>query len=130
MIVKKIKRSAMHKPKERQIADLVDYIRFPHEKNKREKVAYAGSRNFIHFNHEGQKAEMIGLTQESIYSKMPVTHWLFSWREDEQPTSEQVDDVVDTFLKHMELEGHQVIYALHKDTENYLLLIDIQQSPF
>ncbi len=117
----------MQKPKERQIADLVDYIRFPHEKNKREKVAYAGSRNFIHFEHYGQKSEMIGLAQESIYSRMPVTHWLFSWREDEQPTHEQVDDVVDTFLKNMKLEGHQVIYALHKDTENYHVHIAVNR---
>ena len=73
----------------------------------------------------GQKAEMIALAQESTRSKMPVTHWIFSWREGEQPTRRQVDEVVSIFLENMGLVGHQTIFALHQDTNNYHLHIAV-----
>ncbi len=40
---------------------------------------------------EGQR-EMISLAEESIQSRMPVTHWILSWQENEQPSREQVDE--------------------------------------
>ena len=57
MIVKKIKNQKDGKPKAWQIGDLVDYIRFPHNKNPEEKIEYAGGRNFFSSTHVGQKAE-------------------------------------------------------------------------
>ena len=127
MIVKKIKRTNFDKPKAWQIGDLVDYIRAPHNTNAHEKIAHAGSRNFISGTHTGQKAEMIALAQESIYSKMPVTHWVFSWREGEQPTRAQTDEVVNTFLEEMGLSEHQAIYGLHHDTDNFHLHIAVNR---
>ena len=127
MIVKKIKRSNFDKPKAWQIGDLVDYIRAPHNANAHEKIAHAGSRNFISGTHTGQKAEMIALAQESIYSKMPVTHWVFSWRESEQPTRAQTDEVVNIFLEQMGLSEHQAIYGLHHDTDNFHLHIAVNR---
>ena len=53
MIVKKVRREIVDKPKTWQIGDLVDYIRFPHNKNPQEKVAHAGSRNFLTSTHNG-----------------------------------------------------------------------------
>ena len=47
---------------------------------------------------------------------MPVNHYVFSWPEGEQPTSKQVDELVEFFLREMGLEGHQAIYGLHNDT--------------
>ena len=79
MIVKKVRREIVDKPKTWQIGDLVDYIRFPHNKNPQEKVAHAGSRNFLTSTHNGQKMEMIALAEESVHSKMPVQHWIFFW---------------------------------------------------
>ena len=38
MIVKKIKNTKTEKPKAWQIGDLVDYIRFPHNRNPQEKI--------------------------------------------------------------------------------------------
>ena len=90
MIVKKIKNTKTEKPKAWQIGDLVDYIRFPHNKKPQEKIEYAGGRNFLSSTHVGQKTEMIALARESAHSKMPVRHWIFSWQEGEQPTREQV----------------------------------------
>ncbi len=119
MIVKKIKHAVNSKPKEWQIGDLVDYIRNPDVKNKGEKIEHAGGMNFLTDTHAAQKLEMICLARESVRSKMPVSHYVFSWPEGEQPTSKQVDELVAFFLKEMGLEGHQAIYGLHNDTRNY-----------
>ena len=127
MIVKKIKNKNSRKLKAWQIGDLVDYIRSPHDKNPLEKVEYSGGRNFLSRTHTAQKLEMISLANESVHSRMPVQHWLFSWKENEQPTKKQIDEVVDIFLERMELAGHQAIYGLHHDTENYHLHIAVSR---
>lgn len=126
MIVKKIK-NENNRPKAWQIGDLVDYIRHPHNRNPQEKIEYAGGRNFISSTHTGQKLEMITLARESVHSKMPVTHWIFSWQEGEQPTREQVEELMDVFLARMELAGHQAVYGLHHDTDNYHLHIAVNR---
>ena len=123
MIVKKIKYTKNTKPKEWQIGDLVDYIRNPSVRNRGEKIEHAGFRNFITDTH-AQKLEMIALARETVRSKMPVNHWVFSWPEGEQPTRTQVDELVDIFLEKMGLKDHQAIYGLHCDTRNYHVHID------
>lgn len=128
VIVKKVKRSNFDKPKAWQIGDLVDYIRNPQKANAHEKIAHAGSRNFLTGTHNGQKAEMIALSQESVRSQMPVSHWIFSWRETEQPTRAQVDELVDIFLEQMELTGHQTIYALHHNTDHFHVHIAVNRT--
>lgn len=127
MIVKKVKYTDQKKPKVWQIGDLVDYIRHPHKTNAHEKIAHAGSRNFMSGTHTGQKLEMILLAEESAHSKMPVSHWIFSWKESEQPTPAHVDELVDIFLDHMGLTEHQVVYGLHHNTKNYHVHIAVNR---
>ena len=127
MIVKKIKHTVNSKPKEWQIGDLVDYIRNPDVKNKGEKIEHAGGMNFLTDTHVAQKLEMICLARESVRSRMPVNHYVFSWPEGEQPTPKQVDELVAFFLKEMGLEGHQAIYGLHNDTRNYHVHIAVNR---
>ena len=127
MIVKKIKHTQCSKPKAWQIGDLLDYIRHPTNVNPDEKIAHAGSRNFITATHGGQKVEMIALAQETVHSRMPVNHWIFSWRESEQPTPEQVDELVDIFMQYMGLQDHQCVYALHDNTENFHVHIAVNR---
>ena len=127
MIVKKIKNTKTEKPKAWQIGDLIDYIRFPHNKKPQEKIEYAGGRNFLSSTHVGQKTEMIALARESAHSRMPVQHWIFSWQEGEQPSREQVEEVVNIFLEKMGLDGHQTVYGLHYDTDNYHLHIAVNR---
>lgn len=80
MIVKKVKfRAKKPKSKVWQIGDLVDYIRSPRDVNPLEKIEHGGSCNFLTRTHVGQKKEMIGLASESVHSRMPVSHWIFSW---------------------------------------------------
>ena len=128
MIVKKIKSTKAEKPKAWQIGDLVDYIRYPHNRNPQEKIEYAGGRGFLSATHTGQKVEMIALARESVRSDMPVQHWMFSWQEGEQPSREQVEEVVDMFLEKMGLLGHQTIYGVHYDTDNYHLHIAVNRA--
>ena len=127
MIVKKIKREKSDKPKTWQIGDLVDYIRNPQKANAHEKIAHAGGKNFLSGTHNGQKAEMIALAEESVHSTMPVSHWVFSFKENEQPSRQQVDELVDIFLEHMGLKEHQAVYGLHQNTNNFHVHIAVNR---
>ena len=127
MIVKKVKYKKTTKPKSWQIGDLVDYIRSPRDTNPLEKIEHSGSREFFSGDHAGQRMEMVALAEDSVHSKMPVSHWIFSWQENEQPTSDQVEELVDIFMERMELSGHQVIYGLHYNTENYHVHIAVNR---
>jgi len=127
MVVKKIKNQQTDKRRAWQVSDLVDYIRYPHDRNPQEKVEYAGSRNFWSASHRGQRGEMVSLANESKHSRMPVQHWVFSWQEGEQPRREQIEELVDVFLDRMGLEGHQTVYGLHFDTDNYHLHIAVNR---
>lgn len=129
MIVKKVERSekSLVKSKSLNINDLLDYIREPTRVNPEEKVIFSGSRGFLSEQHASQKSEMIALAHSKPRSKMPVQHWIFSWREGEQPTHQQVEELVDVFLKDMGLEDHQLIYGVHVDTDNYHLHIAVNR---
>ena len=128
MIVKKLKRTSFKKSKSVMIGGLVDYILAEHDDRGKDKLAYAGSKNFLTTTVAAQKREMISLAEESIQSKMPVTHWILSWQENEQPTREQVDEAVSLFLRGMGLAEHQTVYALHKNTGNYHLHIAVNRT--
>lgn len=127
MIVKKIKCKKTSKTRARQISDLVDYIRQPHGVDCAEKIEHSGSRNFLAARHESQRMEMIALATESIHSRMPVSHYVFSWKSHEQPTAGQVDELVDIFLDELGLEGCQTVYGLHWNTENYHVHIAVNR---
>ena len=128
MIVKKLKRTSFKKSKAVMIGGLVDYILASHDEEGRDKLAFAGSRNFLTTTVAAQKKEMISLAEESIQSRMPVTHWILSWQENEQPTREQVDEAVSFFLRGMGLAEHHTFYALHKNTGNYHLHIAVNRT--
>ncbi len=110
------------------IGGLVDYILAAYDEEGRDKLAFAGSRNFLTTTVSAQKREMISLAEESIQSRMPVTHWILSWQENEQPTREQVDEAVSLFLRGMGLAEHQTLYALHKNTGNYHMHIVVNRT--
>ena len=128
MIVKKLKRTSFKKSKSTMICGLVDYILASHDEEGRGKLAFTGSRNFLTTTVAAQKREMISLAEESIQSRMPVTHWILSWQENEQPTREQADDAVSLFLRGMGRAEHQTLYALHKNTGNYHLHIAVNRT--
>lgn len=118
MILKKFKRTNLSRTKRSMIGELVDYVLAEKDADGKQKCAWHFSENFIAATKNGQRAEMIALAEESIKSKMPCTHWLMSWNENEIPDEGQIRQAVDMFLKGMGLEGHQVIVALHTNTQN------------
>ena len=118
MIVKKMKRTNFSKSKTVMISELVDYIFATHDDHGKEKLAHVGSLNFLTTTRAAQKNEMVALAEESIQCKMPVAHWVLSWKDGEQPTPEKVDFAVQYFLQLMEWKEHQTFYAVHKNTDN------------
>ena len=100
------------------ISELVEYIFASHDDQGKEKLAHSGTLNFLTTTRAAQKNEMIALAEESIQSRMPVTHWVLSWKDEEQPTPEKVDFAVRYFLQLMEWKEHQAFYAVHKNTSN------------
>ena len=109
------------------ISGLVEYIHAPTDEHGQEKLLWSGAKNFLATTSTGRKAEMISLASESVHSKMPVTHWIMSWQENEQPSYEQLEDAVNVFLERMGLVGHQVMYALHGNTANLHLHIVVNR---
>ena len=133
MIIKKVeydeeqKMVQKAKSTHKQISDLVDYISAPHKVNTEEKLEYAGCRSLEGDTHASRKMEMVSLAEKSARSKMPVSHWIMSWEEDEQPTPEQIERCVDIFLEEMGLQGHQAIFGVHNNTRNMHLHIAVNR---
>lgn len=126
MIAKKIK-SSRTKSKAASVRDLADYIRAPEQQNSGEKVLHSGGRGFIGSSHAAQREEMVALAAEAVRSKNPVNHYVVSWREGEQPSRQQIEQAVDILLDEFGLQGHQVIYGLHQDTDNIHLHLAINR---
>ncbi len=126
MIFKKVKADRV-KSKAKHVRDLTSYICDPAKTNPDEEVAYAGARGFFSSKHATQQNEMIALAMDAPKSKNPINHYILSWREGEYPTPDQVEQAVDIFLVELELSGHQVIYALHQDTDNQHLHIAVNR---
>jgi hypothetical protein len=110
-----------------RISALADYIANPEARNKKEKCVYRGARGFFSDDPQTQKQEMIALAEAARKSADPIGHFVLSWRQDEQPTVEQIEEAVDIFLDETGMTGHQVIYALHHDTDNPHLHIMINR---
>jgi hypothetical protein len=130
MIIKKVKPNASKaatRSKGGNIRDLTDYIAGPEAGGEDEKVLHRGGLGFVADEFSAQQAEMMALADEAVRSDHPVQHWIMSWREGEQPTAQQADAAVRTFLAEMGLEGHQALYAVHADTDNVHLHLAVNR---
>lgn len=151
MILKKIpvdQDKAARKSKATNISDLTEYVAVPDDAarltrlgyhidhdgvilggngEQPEKLLYLTTRGFNTSTFKGQQAEMVALAMECKKSKHPIQHWVASWHEGEQPTPEQVEELLDVFLEQLGLEKHQVIAALHQDTDNIHLHIALNK---
>ena len=96
--------------------DLINYCLgvTGHAKNS---VLYVGTKNL---NSPPEKAylEMEGLSYENVKCKNPVLHFILSWRAEESPTNEQVDEAVEIALRELDLQDCQALWALQADTDN------------
>ena len=85
MILKKLKRTNLQKTKATMISALVDYILAQKDEEGFEKNLYCYGLNFVARTTRAWKQEMIALSEGSIHSKIPVSHWVMSWKENELP---------------------------------------------
>ena len=85
--------------------------------HSRGAVLHVGMKNL---NSPPEKAylEMEGLSYENVRCKNPAFHFILSWRAEESPTNEQVDEAVNIALCELDLEDCQALWALQSDTEN------------
>lgn len=127
MVVKKVKNPRKSASKTLRIRNLADYIRNPETDNRREKCVQQGARGFLTETFEGQKAEMLALSQEAMRSKDTVNHYVLSWQEGEAPSPEQIEQAVDVFLAELGLREHQAIFGVHVDTDNRHLHIAVNR---
>ena len=118
MVGKKVPNPDKARSKAERIESLARYIEAPHTKSVREKCLHFGARGFLTDDLDSQIAEMIALAGEGRRSRDPIVHYVLSWPEAERPSDEQVEEGVDLLLAEMDVSDHQVMYALHGDTDN------------
>jgi hypothetical protein len=121
VIAKKVKCKG-GRSKAARISNLINYIT-----DDKDKVDYHGSRGFLCDDLNSQIEEMIALATDAPKSTNPLTHWIISWHKDEQPNRQQVEEAIDILLEELKMTDRQVIYAAHKDTDNYHLHIAINR---
>ena len=119
MIGKKIENPEKSASKNVRIQRLADYIMAPETENKSEKCVYYGARGFFANTLQGQVAEMVALALDAPRSHDPIEHYVLSWREGDRPTPAQIDEAVDLVMDEGEMGGHQLLFALHADTDNW-----------
>ncbi|WP_297577515.1 TraI/MobA(P) family conjugative relaxase [uncultured Deefgea sp.] len=127
MIVKKIGNPGKSASKSTRIYALSNYILSPTSTNRHEKCVYFGTRGFFTDQLKSQQAEMLALAQEAVRSKDTINHYVLSWHEGEQPSAEQIEELVDIFLGELDLHIHQCMYGLHADTGNLHLHLVINR---
>ena len=126
MIVnKKPKNAAYTKSRAQDASDLCRYIRDarshmtarPTTIEESEKVICTGALGFTYSNPDAQIAEMAGLASKAR-SGDPISHYVISWPSAEQPTPAQLHEAARLFVHETGMDGHQVVYGAHKNTDN------------
>ena len=85
-------------------------------RNDKDKVEYVNTLDVFEPSMAIQEMEALAL--ENTRSADPVFNCILSWRENEMPSHGQADEAVQIVLRELGLEGCQVHYALHRNTEN------------
>lgn len=116
MIVKKVTNPRKSAGKGTRAAGLAQYIRARQAAGA--KCVHAGARGFLSTTPAGQILEMTELAEAAVRSPDPLNHYILSWSAGERPEARQVEAAVDLFMEELGLTGHQVIFALHADTDN------------
>lgn len=104
--------------KSSRVQGLAQYISEPERGSATEKCIYFGTRGFLSKSLPSQIAEMIALAHECVKSKDPIRHDVITFKEGESPTAKQVEEIIDLYAKEMGLQGHQIMFGLHVDTDN------------
>ena len=127
MIGKKAPNPKKSSTKSGRVIGLTNYITAPENANALEKCVHYEASNFLTEDLQSQQVEMIALATTAVRSKDPIDHYVLSWQEGETPTIAQAREAVEMTMKHLGLEGHQVVWGLHEDTDNVHLHIAINR---
>ena len=135
MVVKKMAKNAAYtKSRAQDASDLCRYIRDarshmqdrPTAMTEPEKVLCTGALNLSFTNPDAQISEVAGLASKAR-SGDPLAHFVISWPAAEQPTPAQLREAAQIFTREIGMDGHQVVYGAHKNTENIHLHIAINR---
>lgn len=110
-----------------RIKKLTDYIVRPDLRRPREKCLYAASRGFFGATLAAQQLEMVALATVNPRARHPITHYIMSWQDGEVPSAADIERAVDIFQAQLGIEGCQLIYGLHVDTDNLHLHIALNR---
>lgn len=135
MIAKKIMKNQKYtKTRAQDASDLCRYILDakthmvdrPTTEAEQEKVLCTGALGFVFSNNDAQIGEM-GALASCARSGDPIVHFVLSWPENEQPSQAQLHEAAKIFTKEIGMEGHQVIYGAHQNTDNIHLHLAINR---
>nr|WP_181375931.1 relaxase/mobilization nuclease domain-containing protein [Polaromonas sp. H8N]AWD72286.1 conjugal transfer relaxase TraI [Polaromonas sp. H8N] len=127
MIGKKAPNPKKSSSKAIRVTALSAYITRPELANGREKCIHYEAQNFITDDLKSQTLEMVALSHSAVRSKDPIDHYVLSWQEGEQPSIAQARQAVHITLKHLGLQGHQVIWGMHSDTDHVHIHIEVNR---
>lgn len=117
MIAKEIVNRRTRQSKAGRATSLVTYV----ARLDTETAVYCEGTGFFSATVKGRMAEMAALAMEATRSVDPLMHLVLSWPVHERPTNAQCDAAVKRLLQSLGLAGHQCLYALHRDTDNWHL---------
>ena len=83
-----------------------------------EKCAYWGTCNITGEDVPDIQAEMMALAVCGQTTNSPIEHIVISWKEDEHPDPQQIEEAVATILKLLGALDLQAVWAVHQNTEN------------
>lgn len=95
-----------------------DLARYVIAEGRAEEVLATGSRNLLGRTLEDQQAEMLALMRRCANPAGAMDHWVFSWAEGEEPSTDQIKKTINIFLRCQKLERCPVIWGYHGDTDN------------
>lgn len=97
---------------------LRDLARYVIAEGRAEEVLATGTRNLLGRNLEDQQAEMLALMRRCPNPAGAIDHWVFSWAEGEEPSTDEINKTVDIFLRCQKLERCPAVWGYHGDSGN------------
>lgn len=125
MIIKRIEST-----QKRRAAETASYIM--DAQHDGEKLLAAGAVNTFAANLDDAQKEMSA--DETAYSGEgnAVAHWMVSWRDNENPTPEQMQAFATDFLRDQGMTDHKAVWALHGNTNNthgHIAVLRVRPEP-
>lgn len=97
------------------LRDLATYVI---AEGRAEEVLATGSRNLLARSLEDQQTEMQALMHRCPDAAGALDHYVFSWAEGEEPSTDDIEKTINIFLRCQKLEQCPVIWGYHGDTGN------------